>query len=680
MFNDSGSRGRGALVAAIFFGLVLTLGAARFGLYFRSPMLESGDFAVNALQVDNAKHFSEIYGNYSRFEFNHPGPAFYYVYAAAEYLLHDWLHLVPSPATAHLLGSLALQCLFFALAIGVIHTHLPWRALAPLALLAGAIYFGRLEVPFISIWPPHVLLMPFLCFLAAGVSVGSGRFQDWPLVVVAGGFLFHGHVAQSLFVGSLGGFALALSLGRLRPLAGERWRDRVRRHRGRLVFCIAVVFVFLAPLAIDVLTRGTRSNVATILGRFIGNTGEPISAFKSLLYFLSFGTSEQKQELLLAVLGPETRRFLADNAGQIAAWIAVLAGPPLLAIRLRGSLSAAERRFFLTAGGFLAVAFLACLLWGKAQAGGMFQFNGHFYYAIYYFGLLLALALAARGLERFRRAPWVVVVGLAAFLAARSFSAGPQSENDAGLPLKRAVDAAIAADPDPRPKLLVFEHVRWHNVAAVALELQRRGVGFYVAPWWSFMFQSRHDLTRLGPAPEDRASIWWISAHSADGLAITPELAIHWQPGAIGPGDVISLRSGANGFRFMVSGLAVGYGEFSATNLPRAVFRFAPQTTAHAVSVVFDAESDRRPLPQGADVFFNGEPVGRVAVGERESAAVRIPVALWNRQPVATLELRFPEAVPTRTYQRPDDEWWKAWNLWSIRFASDPASATPPSP
>lgn len=146
-----GSRERRFLIAAIFLGLVLALGAARFDRYFRSPMLELGDIAVNALQVDHAKHLAEIYGNYSRFQFNHPGPAFFYVYAGAERVLFDWLHLVPSPANAHLLACLALQSLFFALAVGTLCSHLPWRAMAPLALLAAAWYFGRLGEPFVSI-------------------------------------------------------------------------------------------------------------------------------------------------------------------------------------------------------------------------------------------------------------------------------------------------------------------------------------------------------------------------------------------------------------------------------------------------------------------------------------------------------------------------------------------------
>lgn len=667
MFTASENRARWIRIAAIFIGLVVVLGAARFQLYFRTPMLEQGDIAVNALQVRQAKQLAEIYGNYSRFEFNHPGPAFFYVYAAAEGLLYDWLHVVPSPTNAHLVGSVALQSLFFALAIGVFCSHLRWRGLAPLALLAAAIYFGGLGEPWVSIWPPHVLLMPFLCFLIAGVSVASGRVEDWPLVVLTGGFLFHGHVAQPLFLGLLGGLTLLLSLRGLRPVT-DPWSDVVRVHRRRLLLCAALGFVFLLPLGIDVLTRGTGSNVATILGRFAGNREEHISLLRSLLYFLSFGTTTREQNELFAALGPPTWAFLAGHGWRIAAWIVVLMAPPIIAWRWRSLLAPGERRFLLTAGAFLAMSVLGCLLWGKAQAGGMHHFNGYFYYAIYFFGLLSALALAARGLARFPLLPLILLVIPAAIVALRSFSAGPLTEGETGLAVQRTVAAALAADPDPRPKLLVFEHPHWHNVAAVALELQRRGVGFYVAPWWNFMFQPRHDLTRLGAAPEDHASIWWIAPPVTEGVPLTNEVSIHHQPGIIRPGDEIRLQGNANGFRYVVSGVTAGNIDYAATNLPRMVVRFAPQRTDHDVNVVFDAEADSAPGPNAAVVSFNGERMGEAMAGARAAVTVRIPKEIWNRQPIATLELHFPRAQAHRVGFRPDYQWWSAWNLWSIRF------------
>jgi len=182
--------------------LVIALGIAGAPVYFGLPILETGDVGINALQVENAKHFSELYGNYSRFEFSHPGPVFFYVYATGERLFTDLLHLTPAPGNAHLLTCMMLQSFFFALGLTLLAAHVPWRMALPFALLIAALHFGPLREPFVSLWPPHVLLMPFFCFLIACISVASGRVGHLPFMVLAGCFLFHGHVAQPLFVGS----------------------------------------------------------------------------------------------------------------------------------------------------------------------------------------------------------------------------------------------------------------------------------------------------------------------------------------------------------------------------------------------------------------------------------------------------------------------------------------------
>ena len=64
---------------------------------FGGPMYEWADFAANAFQIDRAKHLSELLGNYSRFGFHHPGPAFFYAYAASEVLFHDLLGVAGAP-------------------------------------------------------------------------------------------------------------------------------------------------------------------------------------------------------------------------------------------------------------------------------------------------------------------------------------------------------------------------------------------------------------------------------------------------------------------------------------------------------------------------------------------------------------------------------------------------------
>src|ERR1700753_3629488 len=91
-----------------FFAVLLIINRELFNL----PIFEYTDFAANAIQVERAKHFRELLGNYSRWGFHHPGPAFFYIFALGERVLHDWLHLVPSEMNAHILSMAALNTAF----------------------------------------------------------------------------------------------------------------------------------------------------------------------------------------------------------------------------------------------------------------------------------------------------------------------------------------------------------------------------------------------------------------------------------------------------------------------------------------------------------------------------------------------------------------------------------------
>src|SRR5208337_1374894 len=70
------------IVGIVFVAVLLALNTD----LFRRPIYEWADFAANSIQIQNAKHFRELLGNYSRWGFHHPGPVFFYVFAAGELL------------------------------------------------------------------------------------------------------------------------------------------------------------------------------------------------------------------------------------------------------------------------------------------------------------------------------------------------------------------------------------------------------------------------------------------------------------------------------------------------------------------------------------------------------------------------------------------------------------------
>lgn len=658
--------------AVIFVSLLAILVASRFSVFFRRPLLEQGDLAINAIQIHHAKFFDEIYGNYSRYEFNHPGPAFFYAYAFGERVFHDWLRLTPSPGNAHLLTGAVLQSFFFVAGLMLLRSCVPWRAFMPLALACGALFFGHNRESLTSLWPPHVLALPLFCFLAAGVRVALGHLRHMLWLTLAGGFLFHGHVVMPLFVGVIGMLAVGLGIRQRRREKIGSWKEIWAAHHWVVFSTSALIALFLLPLAIDVATRGSRSNVATIFGRLAANAQEHMGMGQSLLFFFSFPVASREHDRLLTTVEPETWRFVHEHLPGMVGWFGVLVLPPLIAWWMRRRLGPEERRFFFSATAMVVAAVVCCIVWGLAQAGGIRHYNGYFYQGIYFFGGLLGIVLVARQLEPFWRTQMSVAVGaLALVTAGYAWRSRPSSAVDRGIPIHDRVTAALTSDFTRQPKLLVFDHNSWHIGAAVALELTRRGIGCYTLPWWSYMFQRRHDAAQLGDELTARTETWWIAPNGPDGISPTSELTFFRDAAPLKPASgAIGFGPGGNGFRYLVAGITDADPDgIPRTNERRVVLSFRPEYTNQDVRVTFDAASENA-LPRSADVFFSGTAVGKVAVATRAEITVVVPAALWNAQPIATLELRFRDATPQRLPVRPDYERWIAWQLWRIRCES----------
>ncbi len=679
MEKDKPRRSLAGLIAAITLGLVVAITAAGYDLYFKTEILEQGDPAVNAIQIENAKGFAEIYGNYSRFEFNHPGPAFFYVYAAGEWLLLDLLGLVPSPHNAHLLACMALQCLFLAIALSVLADLLRWSAWLPLAVVASAVHFPLAYGAFTSIWPPHVLLMPFLCFMTACTAVATGRLRFVPLMIGVGGVLFHGHVAQTLFVGGLGALAFALGAWH-RHRDGHRLDPRTlwREHRSPALVSAGLIALFLLPLGIDLVQRGLESNVATIVRRFLVNTDDSKTLLQALLYVASFATYSQEQENVLATIGPETAQFFAAHAGVVTVWAFLIFAPAAAWPAVRRRLTPDQRRTLVSGYLVFGATLVLCVLWALAQAGPMHQFNGFFYYGVTFFGAALGLGLPALVLER--RAPAAFGATLCAVAAVvLTWSVRPPrlTDNESGQVIRRGVAAAVQELPASRPVILSFEHHHWPEAAAVALELKRRGFPFYTVPTWNFMFGDPHDLTRLGPAPEEKADVWWIG-EGTDGIAITSTIQIFKQPPLVSPqGSAWYFGRADVGFRHVVRGLSVGNVDRAWSEQPEVAFLLRPLPATNDVRLTFEAEANINeeggPAVQTALVHLAGKAVGQVSVSHRAEVSVLIPKAQWNAQTgVTKLTLTFPQAVRKLSFSRPRAREYQAWGFWRIQFNETP--------
>ncbi len=661
----------------LFAGTLLFLVYLNHTAVFVTPWHENGDFALNALQIDRAKDFNETQGNYSRFHFHHPGPAFFYVYAAGEWLAYDLLQIVPAPANAHILTGLALQAGFFAAALGIFAGWVRSRWFLPLAAALAGVHFAQAHHAFNSIWPPHVLLMPFLCFLAAAASVGAGRVSHLWVMVLAGSFLVHGHVAQPLFVGSIF-VAVYARLWRGGPAGGGApWKWARREH----LQAAGVLVVFLVPFAAD-LAAGADSNLLAIV-RFFLVSNEHSTWVKSVAYFAAFFGYWHDIEQLLPQGQPVSFAHIAARAPVYLLWVGIV----VLAVagwwRTRRSADAARRQFLAAFALVLGVTFVAALYWGRAQAGPLFEFNSFFFHSVTFALVLAALAGLTPALPETR--PALVLAGLllpgaivgGAYALAQGTRA-PESTAGAGFDWFPAVQAALAADPRPTaPKFLVFDHDDWGDVARTALALKRLKASYRTDRSWAYMYGHYRTVPNRELDSLARFSVWRFSRRERPGrhAELPGGLRVYFEPAELDPRDtlIVCTREGTLS-QYLLFGITTPENEFTWTKLPRAGLQFRSPPVDRDVLVTFDAtpsvNASTRAQPMRLSV--NDHPVTEIVLKERAKVTARVPAAVWNASPVVTIVGEFPNARSPLEEGRFTDPRQLAWGLYSIHIATAP--------
>lgn len=488
----------------------------RADFFFGPAIYEAGDDAANALQIARARHGVELLGNYSRWGFHHPGPAFFYVYAGGELILRKLLRLVAAPGIAHVLTGVVLHSFFFAASLAIIAFYARSRRLIVLLLAAALAHFRLVDRAFVSIWPPNQLLMPFLLLIVAGSSVATGRLRHLPLFVLASGFLVHGHVNQPLFVGATWITAALLF-----------WRNRgslpaYPLFRKREIWVSAAfACAFAVPLLFDA-SRGAASNIAAILTHVREHTGEWKTFNDSVFYFAHFVTYWTSQEMPSG----SWRTLFAAHPGVMALWLLALviflasavsrgltAGPQMQSRRARDFLQAFV---FITA-----TALGASIAWGMKMDGPMFAFNSTFNYAILFCVLVPSVVLLHRLLPQRARWPeWLAIIALAFVAFAGRGIPVPmeQLSKSSALP-KSAVSRLTSGDSAGKRPLLWHSPTVWVQTASLGLAMERRKIDFGVRRNFTLLMGSQH----LG-SPGD--SLRHPAEQSTWLLATKPELAV----------------------------------------------------------------------------------------------------------------------------------------------------------
>jgi hypothetical protein len=633
----------------LFLALALTLTVAYGDRFFSTPGYEEGDDAANALQIHRAKQLRELHGNYSQWGFRHPGPAFFYAYAAGERLLVDLTRLAPAPRNAHLYTSALLQLAFYAAAVALLarRTRQPVLTIG-VALALAALHYPQVERAIYSTWPPDVLLMPFLCLVVACAAVHAGDRVALPILVLAGGFLVHGHAAQILFVGPMSLVAVH-----------GAWRHSPDGGRGLLrsgpgVAAAVLLGVFLLPLGLDALA-GRASNAHDILLhlRYQGDAGQTLR--QALLCYGSYflGLNDPSA---FNVLTPSSFTPFLPRAWLLAAWAGLFAATAWwFFVRERRGKPADAARLGRRLLGFWLLGGALTIVWGMKQDGGFTSYNSHFNHSLVHVLALAAALVLMRAMPRVPRpiALGAGVAGVFAFAVALPMTPGTGRLGDA---VAGNLPALLAADPRPAaPKLLRFSGDDWYEATTLARALQRLGIEVYVHPLWRVMFGA--DLTfrnQGGVLHRGGVSVWQIVPREeapaaarplgADHRVVFPELPVleclpfH-----------LDFTSGAEQERPVLFGIGPTEEEWAWTDAPVAALEFGSPPATRPLELTIDASghtTPRTPAGQRVVVFVNGERIGRHVFSDtRERLTLRIPAGVWNGESPRRIVLELPDAI-----------------------------------
>lgn len=471
-----------ATAAAVFLAILLIMNRDLFTV----PIMEYWDFAANAIQIERAKHFRELLGNYSRFRFHHPGPGFFYIFALGEWLFHDLLHLVPSEMNSHILTIILLNTAFLFGAIALLAKRCRSRLFPPMALLVSLffIYVVNRTIPgsaVLSVWMPHVIMFCFFFFVTVCASVAMGEVSKLPLLVFSGLLLIHGHAAQLLFVAPLSILAFATVWWRDgKPIGLPRF---LGENRTPVAVSVGLLVVFSIPILLDVALHRP-NNIQTLLAytsRYKGIQNSPMLSLKYEASFLAFVASPE------IVLQAKSAQLISKGGSK--PYVVLYWCFAWLMIGLVAGIYAKQREprppFFTYIAVEIAAVLLLFYYWALKMAPPLFNFNGYFVYCVQLLTLLAMVALILDGLNITVRSG--VAFALCTLLPISMFAAKPGFINaETGDAETNRLIASLP--PNVGEVHFTFQTEDWLTIVGVASRMKHEHRPFCVDDVWGFTF------------------------------------------------------------------------------------------------------------------------------------------------------------------------------------------------
>ena len=262
---------------------LLVLCAAQ--LWFNLDALIAGclgghDYDLIQLEALKASRGGLLTGMYSRFGFRHPGPFYFYLYAA----LGPLFQMVgASPLASYSLVQLMFNCvLLTAIALLMARVGGDRRLLFPLFLaVLLAAFRGVRPALLLDPWNPSTTVIPAVLLLVAAALVSTGQLASLWLAVL--GFLLaaSNHLGAVPVLGVLLIVAVASGLAVRRP----NTLRLTAPERRSLLFSAGLGFSWMMPALTDALTTPGFGNIGKIVRFFLFSPSEAGRSIPDALVF-----------------------------------------------------------------------------------------------------------------------------------------------------------------------------------------------------------------------------------------------------------------------------------------------------------------------------------------------------------------------------------------------------------
>jgi len=163
-----------------------------------------GDQALIEIYTLNALHGKQLLGPYSRLNWNHLGPAYFYMLAPIYILMN-------CSSFGLLIGAMIINIAAIMLILIILKKHTDIKVFS-IASIILAIYLCSITSQLLSFWSPRVTYLPFMGFIYLCALVAFDKKWAFPLMFFIGSFIIQNHLMYVPTVAVLIATAITINL------------------------------------------------------------------------------------------------------------------------------------------------------------------------------------------------------------------------------------------------------------------------------------------------------------------------------------------------------------------------------------------------------------------------------------------------------------------------------------